>query len=173
MRCPSRTTAPVPGLEPRTLAPCWVAPPGDVNGDGLDDQLLNTRHPEEPVCATVLSGGIPSGDVAPWTFARICLEAVAGWVADADDDGSSELRTAGGTIDPSTFLRGGGTFDVADVSPLRTNPPGSGYGLSATEDLDGDGRPEWVFVDFYYDDGRGRLLIVRGFDIPWEDPAKW
>jgi hypothetical protein len=148
-------------------------PLGDVDGDGLGDQLVNTRDADGVGWATVLSGGMPSGDLDPWTFARICSAGAIGWVADVDDDGSNDVLLGFGTIVPSTFLRGGGTFDVADVSPLRTNPPGSGYAINATEDLDGDGRPEWVFDDFYYDDGRGRLLIVKGFDIPWDDPAKW
>ncbi len=49
--------------------------------------------------------------------------------------------------------------------------------LKDLHDLDGDGLPEWIFSDYYgYEvDGLdvGRIEIVRGFDIPYDDDTRW
>lgn len=43
-------------------------------------------------------------------------------------------------------------------------------GLRDLVDLDGDGRPEWVYTDSYDDYNTD---IVAGFDLPWDEPEKW
>ena len=44
--------------------------------------------------------------------------------------------------------------------------------------LTSDGLPEWVFSDPDYDHptygtDAGRVMIVEGFDIPFDDASKW
>lgn len=153
-----------------TISLLFDAPPGDVDGDGLQDVVLNTHHADGSKCAELLSGGVPGGDLNAWSYAQICPGYAMDWVADLDDDGSADVGTSEGMV-PSTLLRGGGTLSADAVTPLHPESPE--YILQATADLDGDGRAEWILGDQHYDDGRARLLIVRGFDIPWDDPAKW
>jgi len=45
-------------------------------------------------------------------------------------------------------------------------------------DMTGDGLPEWVATQNYWNPDGGiydyaRSLIIEGFPIPWDDPSKW
>jgi hypothetical protein len=67
-------------------------------------------------------------------------------------------------------LRGGGVFEKADQFMVKPWYP-QGYSLCDVADLDGDGLPEWLMEGNR--ESTNELFIVRGFDIPWDDPSKW
>jgi len=143
---------------------------GDLDQDGLDDALVSRTEDSGGRCATILSGGLPSGDLGAWTFASVCGDADASpesWTGDLDEDGVSEIASITGFLIPSAPLAAGGTFDIADLRTPRVDPK---QGLRDITDLDGDGRPEWIFTDSY---DHGETYILAGFDIPWEDDTKW
>ena len=143
----------------------------DLDHDGLDDALLSRTEPSGGYCTTILSGGLPAGDVAAWTFAQVCggVEAAPeSWTGDLDQDGANDIATITGYLIPSAPLAAGGTFDIADLRTLRYDS--SGFGLEDIADLDGDGRPEWIFTENV--EG-GETYILAGFEIPWDDASKW
>ncbi len=149
--------------------PDAASAPGDINGDGLDDDLLGSTDSAGAHCALVLSGGIPSGDVDGWVTVQVCGHDSAphAWVADVDGDGSRDFVTWTGRVVPSRPLASGGTIDIAD---LRTPRYDALNGLQDITDLDGDGLPEWIFADPYHE---GETYILAGFAIPWDDASKW
>ena len=143
----------------------------DIDGDGLHDALLVSVSPDRDRCALALTGGIPTGDVADWTFARICGTSNTAeprqWTDDIDDDGIRDFITGSGEVVPSTQLRGGGSFTIDDIVGPKAEVLS---GFRDLIDLDADGRPEWVYADGYDDNN---VFILAGFDLPWDDPTKW
>ncbi len=143
----------------------------DIDGDGLNDAILASASPDWDRRALVLTGGIPTGDVADWTFARICGTSNAAeprqWTDDIDDDGVRDFLTGSGEVVPSTQLRSGGSFTIDDIVGPAVDWRA---GLQDVIDLDGDGRPEWLYSDSY---DAGNTYIIAGFDLPWDDPTKW
>ncbi len=139
-------------------------PPEDFDGDGLADSLVFTFGDGES-CSRILTGGLPSGQVDDWTWLRICNASVLGWYPDSDGDGIAELWTSGYGVIPSTEVSGGGTFELPDLSLVDTE----GDSPRVVRDLDGDGLPEWVYVEFEL----GTTYIVGGFPLPIDDPTKW
>jgi len=93
--------------------------------------------------------------------------------ADADGDGVADSVLWNNSLLPSARLTGGGTFAYDEVA----GPCATGHSLAYVNvfaDMTGDGLPEWVFNDLYGNpDGFNRVLIIEGFPIPWDDPAKW
>ena len=138
---------------------------------------MGTRGMSTPGCATPRPRGsrcmTHSPGTAPttWTFARICGTSNAAeprqWTDDIDDDGVRDFLTGSGEVVPSTQLRSGGSFTIDDIVG-----PAVAWraGLQDVIDLDGDGRPEWLYSDSY---DAGNTYILAGFDLPWDDPTKW
>ena len=142
---------------------------GDVDGDGLQDVEVHGADVDGESFVRLLSGGLPSGDVSRWTTVEVVGVNAYGWVPDIDGDGVNDPVTTSGAAS-SIALRGGGTFEEAD---LRLVKPWSGpdFPMDHVDDIDLDGWPDWVMTD--QASGIDRMLIVRGFDIPWDDPSKW
>jgi hypothetical protein len=142
---------------------------GDVDGDGLTDLQVHGRDADGRGFMRLLSGGVPSGDVEAQTTTEILDVAAMGWVPDVDGDGGRDPVTTSGVVS-SIALRGGGVFEKADLFMVKPWYP-QGYSLCDVADLDGDGLPEWLMEGNR--ESTNELFIVRGFDIPWDDPSKW
>ncbi len=172
----------------------------DLDGDGNPEVALGRGYSDTGevggrICTSLVLGGtIPSGELSPREYARVCPPADApvgyeswayatDWIPDVDGDelsdlllyawdgiGSDERRLC--FLRASDIAAGGVYADYApedacfwDSEPLFT-------------DLTGDGLPEWIFSDDGYDDptygeNAGRIMIMEGFDIPFDDDAKW
>ncbi len=143
---------------------------GDVDGDGLADLMVDGRYSDGLSFVAVLSGGLPSGEVEGWIKALVTGPQGYGWVPDIDGDGVNDPVTTSGAAS-SIALRGGGTFEEADLRLVKPWGYEEGYTLNHVADIDQDGWPEWFMSDINSDEDQ--LLILRGFDIPWDDPAKW
>jgi len=172
----------------------------DLDGDG-NPEISLARGFSDPdddsglVCTSLVLGGqVPEGELTAREYARVCPpEAVVAyesawafatdWLPDVDGDGLNDLLVyawdGGDTRDRRVcFLRtseiaAGGVYD--DHAPEEACFWDSEPLLS---DLTGDGLPEWIFSDDGYDDpthgeNAGRILIMEGFDIPFDDPSKW
>jgi len=142
---------------------------GDVDGDGLGDLFLHARDFDGALYSRLMSGGLPSGDAAQWTTAVVEGVASYGWVPDIDGDGINDPVTTSGAAS-SSVLSAGGTFEAAD---LRLVKPWAAlaHDIRHVADIDEDGLPDWIMTDLSGNDDQ--FLIVRGFDIPWDDPSKW
>lgn len=151
-------------------------------------------------CSLVFGSGIPSGNVAGTELARICTldvpddgsepyAAAVAWINDVDGDGGADLMVGRDTgwwdydystcVVRSSLITAGGVVDMLDASAV----PGPCYEYPPADvplwiDMTGDGLSDMVvsqdeYDSFEFGDRAGRLLIVDGFDIPWDDPTKW
>lgn len=177
------------------------AVPGDLDGDGVDELVLTYQNlpgaegaPDgDESCYRFLSGSaaLAAGTIAAGTVATACVDSYAtGTEVMGDDVDGDDVRDlvvawpsnfidAGGTehdndylscILPSSRLALGGRVEVRDVSLCHTGAIGT------TVDLDADGLSELVFapsdaVTTY--EQAGRVDVLPGFQIPWDDPTKW
>lgn len=174
--------------------------PPDVDGDGLNDWGFWLYQEDElgndQICAVVFTGGFPNGDLDAQEYVRACPHAEspwysghhltpAWWTADADSDGVGDLlawrwtdtRGPEQCLFSTAPLASGGFVYADDLrGPCFDSESGDEDVTSA--DLTGDGLAELIFSDHRYDsptagDDAGRIRIVEGFDIPWDDPSKW
>ncbi len=175
----------------------------DLDGDGYPEAsmhlaLTDVDSYEYEICILVLRGGsVPVGDLSLLEHARLCptradsrfseLLYAARWIPDIDGDTTSDLyvnRYSDGGSDPDNRecvlrtgdLAAGGVYDDYEPDTLcfRDEIERDVF----FTDLTGDGLPEWIFSEPSYDSPEygtdsGRLLIMEGFDIPFDDPAKW
>ena len=137
---------------------------------------------------------MPSGDLGTLELARVCPPHDTAtndspdsypqyWIPDVDGDGLSDIlinwsddrdsRDNRSCILRAGDIAAGGVYD--DYAPEQACFWDS---VPVFTDLTGDGFPEWIFSDGGYDDptygeDAGRILIVEGFDIPFDDPSKW
>ncbi|MFN7146489.1 MAG: FG-GAP repeat domain-containing protein, partial [Myxococcota bacterium] len=75
---------------------------------------------------------------------------------------TAELPTSGEDLvqDARKFCFGTGTAET--------------FSRTDVADLDGDGLPELLAAEPTWGDaGEGRLLVVPGFALPWDDPSRW
>jgi hypothetical protein len=177
------------------------AVPGDLDGDGLDETILvyqglandeGARDGDE-ACYHFVSGppALVSGTVADGTVATACVDnPVTGAEylgADVDFDGLRDLVVAWDTdftdalgnytdtdyltcVLPTSRLALGGRVEVQDVSLCLTG------GVGTTADLDDDGLPEFVFAPTEAEttyESAGRIDVLPGFLIPWNDATRW
>jgi hypothetical protein len=167
--------------------PGWTNGPGDLDGDGIDDLVL-----EDAERIQHLFYGSPAAFEAGFDFAQ--ADAVlpqselsqAYLVGDRDADGDDELLdffgVPNGTSTPATdvaFLSGGGErlsgdvlFPESEVIAQTPNGrfPGDPYRLLDTAmpagDLDGDGAADLFTVSKQViRDGEGSLLLIEGFQL--------
>lgn len=159
---------------------------GDIDGDGLLDALLwrtTQRDAGDTYDVGLFSGAVASGEFSELETVTVCPAdggylRWGGWQDDVDDDGIPDVQVLsdrGWTTLPSTRLREGGVQLLDDIAGPTTY---WGTYFRATADFNGDGLPEWVYADNYWDDPNiddefVRSLILTGFEIPWDDPAKW
>lgn len=129
----------------------------------------------------LFSGGIPGGDLRPLEFTSLTDDendtpVPLAWVDDLDGDAVPDLAM-GPALVPSGELARGGAWALADVRHLSIEVYAGALTIAAT-DMTGDGLPERVLHELYwYPEGSdhyyNRVLIIEGFDIPWDDPSKW
>ena len=83
---------------------------------------------------------------------------------------------------PSSRLALGGTVDVDDVAlwygfEWFTEGPEMNVKWAAVSDLDDDGAVDLLVSDTEWSsektDRLGRVVVLPGFEIPWDDPTKW
>jgi hypothetical protein len=152
----------------------------DYNGDGLADVALGSNGAR--TCALLLTGGLPAGEVDDLAYLSVCGGEDQWirprlWGDDVDDDGIPDLMVWPGCPLPSSRLLPGGAYWFDDLQlPCITGPTIVPNGMV---DMTGDGLAEWVINEnsWEYPAGSGdrypRSLIIKGFPIPWDDPAKW
>ena len=159
---------------------------GDWTGDGLEDFVAGA-----PWSSTV---GVGHGEIFLFSGSDVRGEflrdeAAGSWVGDEDEaalgtaihtpdfdgDDIPDLVPSGAGPYPTTLtvLRGG------DVPALRSALPVErimfGWPLAYSiipGDYDADGFDD-LFHVVYTDDEPTRIGIVRGFDVPWDDPSYW
>lgn len=171
--------------------------PGDFDGDGLDDALAVSVRPVgrdgAERCLDIVSGGaIEPAEFADRLLASACSE-VTGETAlnevasDLDGDGvvdptwgfdTPPPRYSDATgvltcIVPTSRLVLGGSVVLDDIVWCV----GDTYTQFIIGDIDGDGEPELLANDPFYDTdgatGAGTIAVIPGFAIPWDDPTKW
>lgn len=165
--------------------------PGDVDGDGIEEVIAETRREyatnDAEKCVSLVSADrlLADGWSAEPAF-RVCGDArdFSGVTAfaDFDGDGLSELSangTAGDVLVPSTRWRGlGGSVDWEDMASLgltlgtdRDDPVGW-----LVSDLDQDGAPEMLLTDARATgtaEYQGRTWILPNFLLPGDHPEIW
>ncbi len=159
---------------------------GDMDGDGLGDLVLNFGEDGEAADSRLLlaTGGVPDGSINDLVYAIVNSDAgdtvyAHAWTEDLDNDGARDFVAGRNCLLPSSKIREGGQLDLADVGGPCFYPDGSSSLIAAVTDMTGDGLPEWIFNEFYWVPPEGgdyeynRALIIEGFAIPWDDPAKW
>lgn len=178
-----------------------LAAPGDLDGDGLADWIVglnsSTSSHDDPGALYAVSGAhrgsgsaetFPEGAEGWWEGT---VERAFGWQCgsgDVDGDGSEELLVLRGDI--VTYRS---TVYQWAVVPMRGVPaPGdalpTGLLLARVDpdelamnqvpsigDYDGDGFNDLLFSGYHDDDAlsMGGLVIIPGWEIPWDEPAYW
>jgi hypothetical protein len=123
-------------------------PDPDYDGDGLADLALGSAGSR--VCARLLSGGIPAGEVDDLTYLSVCGNEdqwTRGrmWGDDVDNDDIPDLVLWPNCPLPSSRLLPGGAYTFDDLDLLCVG--GGTYVPWAMADMTGDGLPEWVITD--------------------------
>ena len=161
----------------------------------------STTGLDSTACALVLGPGIPDGNLAGSELAQICTlddpadgsEAASypiAWTNDIDGDGGAELMVSRDTgawsyeyntcVVRSSIVALGGVIDALDPAFV----PGPCYVYDGSIDrplwidMTGDGLSDMIYGQNDYDDPTygdraGRIVVVDGFEIPWNDPSKW
>jgi hypothetical protein len=152
----------------------------DIDGDGLADFPFTLNEGE--ASSVLVVRGIPNGAMNDAVFVEVtsgepCCMPVWMSAADLDGDGVREVME-GYTPLLSSVLGDGGKMDIGTLYRMKFLFDGSGASLTAVEDMTGDGLPEWVFNEGRWRNTGGsaydnRNIIIKGFDIPWDDPKKW
>lgn len=169
---------------------------GDLSGDGLDDVVWLEQR-TEPVhgvdgiaCivvgdAALLAKGVSMPDTV---LVSACIEGPGVMIGydrisdyDVDADGLLDMLVARDDYMPHQFgwvtssrLRDGGTQSIHDMGPFWSSETAKS---PSAADFDGDGFPELVLSDSQWDSDTlanvGRVMVLPGFAIPWDDPTRW
>jgi hypothetical protein len=164
----------------------WVAEAiGDVNGDGQHD-LVGQGHRYDDHHGLVFVAFGPVSGTHLGTDADIVLTGVdadMGFgldiapLGDVNGDGRADLAAAASIADVGTvyvwhqsLVAGAWTTDSADAVLVSESSGGDGAGgtLAGGRDLSGDGLPDLVIGDFWYDGGAGAVYEV---DAPFAGTA--
>jgi hypothetical protein len=158
---------------------------GDWTGDGRGDALVsapesgaNGRHSGEIFLLSGDTVGLvyPDDMLGSWTGPS--EDAGLGdslFAQDVDGDGAVDILTTGATEEGGTLsvFQGGTVPSLHDPLPERMLVYGPGYWWgNVPGDVDGDGRADLFSGDATSDEVT-RLGVVRGFDVPWDDPTYW
>ncbi len=146
--------------------------PGDGSEPESSLALVDLHDPGERALDDLVLRRLASLDDSP---AGASTEFQGAYFAPASiDDRWLAMRYGGTCLYRVSDLPLGG---IADKSELAAACMDDGdYTLEDIEDLDGDGLPEWIWSDSRYQvDGLevGQVLVVLGFDVPYDDPSKW
>lgn len=175
---------------------------GDLTGDGLEDPTwYRYQHPAnndfrlclEVADAAALASATTTADAV---FASACEESRSTGapenqaVSDFDVDGDGLRDVLYGSSHPFDYTAGastgvfgwlrsgllseGGARDISEFGPWWLTEEADA--LSAA-DLDADGYPELVVSHPDWDSDTledvGRVAVIPGFDIPYDDPSRW
>ncbi|MDP2314650.1 MAG: putative metal-binding motif-containing protein [Pseudomonadota bacterium] len=157
---------------------------GDWSGDGVDDFVAAAPNSS--------TGGAGAGELYIFSGADtrdefVGTDAAGSWVGsdrvlgahvfgdDFDGDGVHDLISSG-AVEGAMYsvLRGGRVPSLRD--PLPTNLVSIGLELGSNAllpgDFDADGYADIFDAGARLDDP-ARIGIIRGFDVPWDDPTYW
>jgi hypothetical protein len=171
--------------------------PVDLGGDGIADPAFAVRERDSNnrinYCITTTAAPLVGGDLLAQEHARICADVEPPftnqgvipwqWIDDVDSDGVPDLlvqrntdgHDPGDCIFSSAPLIAGGVIEPDDLVGVCYSPEDR---ETHAADMTGDGLPELLFSDYLYQspstgDYGGRIRVIEGFDIPWDDPTKW
>ena len=108
-------------------------------------------------------------------------------VPDTDGDGVADLFWSSVPTDPEDYegsrmscvmptaqLPAAGEALVEDIRKFCFGSADEDpYSHTDVADLDGDGLPELLVGEPTWNDEQGRILVVPGFALPWDDPTRW
>lgn len=176
---------------------------GDVNGDGFEDIALSPRwslgDSEYQWCFAHLLGGsdLRSAALDDRLGGFACFEHVRGVRGashvggDLDRDGIADVvydqpqlgdAEYAACIVPSSRHPAAGWALADEVRPycFGSTDQDDGASHGGLADLDGDGLPEILGSEVWWTDPStpdaemaGRILVMPGFEVPWDDDSRW